>query len=118
MTPTYREKIRSIAALFLKLGIIGFGGPLAHIGLMEDAYVKRRQWTTREEFLEGLAVCNLLPGPTSTQLSIYLGYLYGGFLGGLVSGTCFIAPAFLMVLLLSWAYIQYGALPVVSALKV
>lgn len=118
MPSTYRQKIRSIAALFLKLGIIGFGGPLAHIGLMEDAYVKRRQWTTREEFLEGLAVCNLLPGPTSTQLSIYLGYLYGGFLGGLVSGTCFIAPAFLMVLILSWAYIQYGALPVVGALFV
>ncbi len=118
MTQTYRQRIRSIAALFLKLGIIGFGGPLAHIGLMEDAYVKRRQWTTREEFLEGLAVCSLLPGPTSTQLSIYLGYLYGGFLGGLISGTCFIAPAFVMVLLLSWVYIQYGTLPVVGALFV
>ena len=118
MTQTYRQKLRSIAALFLKLGIIGFGGPLAHIGLMEDAYVKRRQWTTREEFLEGLAVCNLLPGPTSTQLSIYLGYLYGGIPGGLVSGTCFIAPAFVLVLILSWAYIQYGALPAVDALFV
>jgi len=118
MTQTYRQKLRSIAALFLKLGIIGFGGPLAHIGLMEDAYVKRRQWTTREEFLEGLAVCNLLPGPTSTQLSIYLGYLYGGIVGGLVSGSCFIAPAFVMVLILSWAYIQYGALPAVGALFV
>ncbi len=118
MTPTYWQKLRSIAALFLKLGIIGFGGPLAHIGLMEDAYVKRRQWTTREEFLEGLAVCNLLPGPTSTQLSIYLGYLYGGIAGGLVSGICFIAPAFVLVLILSWAYIQYGALPAVSALFV
>lgn len=118
MTPTDRQKLRSIAALFLKLGIIGFGGPLAHIGLMEDAYVKRRRWTTREEFLEGLAVCNLLPGPTSTQLSIYLGYLYGGIAGGLVSGSCFIAPAFVLVLILSWAYIQYGALPAVSALFV
>ncbi len=118
MTQTYWQKLRSIAALFIKLGIIGFGGPLAHIGLMEDTYVKRRQWTTREEFLEGLAVCNLLPGPTSTQLSIYLGYLYGGIPGGLVSGTCFIAPAFVMVLILSWAYIQYGALPDVSALFV
>ncbi|HVB20611.1 MAG TPA: chromate efflux transporter [Ktedonobacteraceae bacterium] len=118
MAQTYWQKLRSIAALFLRLGIIGFGGPLAHIGLMEDAYVKRRQWTTREEFLEGLAVCNLLPGPTSTQLSIYLGYLYGGIPGGLVSGTCFIAPAFVLVLILSWAYIQYGALPAVDALFV
>ena len=118
MTQNDRQKLRSIAGLFLKLGIIGFGGPLAHIGLMEDAYVKRRRWTTREEFLEGLAVCNLLPGPTSTQLSIYLGYLYGGIPGGLVSGTCFIAPAFVLVLILSWAYIQYGALPAVGALFV
>ncbi len=113
---TYRQKMLAIASLFLKLGIIGFGGPLAHIGLMEDDCVKRRQWTTQEEFLEGLAVCNLLPGPTSTQLSIYLGYLYGGILGGIVSGACFIGPAFLLVLFLSWAYFQYGAIPTVAAL--
>lgn len=109
-------RLGGLAALFLRLGIIGFGGPLAHVGLMEDQVVKRRQWTTREQFLEGLAICNLLPGPTSTQLSIYLGYLRAGPLGGLVSGSCFIGPAFVMVALLAFVYIQYGAIPQVGAL--
>lgn len=114
--PGARPQPGAIAALFLRLGIIGFGGPLAHIGLMEDQCVARRHWVTREQFLEGLAICNLLPGPTSTQLSMYLGYLCAGPLGGLVSGACFIAPAFLLVLGLAWAYVQYGALPQVGAL--
>jgi len=107
-----------VAALFLRLGIIGFGGPLAHISLMEDECVRRRKWVTREEFLEGLAICNLLPGPTSTQLSIYLGYLRAGVAGGLISGTCFIAPAFVLVLILAWIYTQYARLPAVGALFV
>ena len=115
-TSTRPQRLGALAALFLRLGVIGFGGPLAHIGLMEDQCVTRRKWATREQFLEGLAICNLLPGPTSTQLSIYLGYLRAGTLGGLVSGACFIFPAFLLVLLLAWAYIQYGALPQVGAL--
>ena len=110
------RRLGGLAALFLRLGVIGFGGPLAHVGLMEDQVVKRRQWTTREQFLEGLAICNLLPGPTSTQLSIYLGYLRAGPLGGLVSGSCFIGPAFVMVALLAFVYIQYGAIPQVGAL--
>jgi chromate transporter len=109
-------RLGGLAALFLRLGIIGFGGPLAHVGLMEDQVVKRRQWATREQFLEGLAICNLLPGPTSTQLSIYLGYLRAGTLGGLVSGSCFIFPAFVLVALLAFVYIQYGAIPQVGAL--
>ena len=109
-------RLGGLAALFLRLGVIGFGGPLAHVGLMEDQVVNRRQWTTREQFLEGLAICNLLPGPTSTQLSIYLGYLRAGPLGGLVSGSCFIFPAFVLVALLAFVYIQYGAIPQVGAL--
>lgn len=117
-TPSIGERLRALAALFLRLGIVGFGGPLAHVGLMEDQCVTRRQWMTRQQFLEGLAICNLLPGPTSTQLSIYLGYLRAGPLGGLVSGSCFIFPAFVLVLLLSWVYVQYGALPQVNALFV
>lgn len=110
------QRLQALAALFLRLGVIGFGGPLAHIGLMEDHCVTRRQWVTRQQFLEGLAICNLLPGPTSTQLSMYLGYLRAGLLGGLVSGACFIFPAFVLVLALAWAYGQYGALPQVGAL--
>jgi chromate transporter len=117
-TPGLGPRLRALVALFLRLGVVGFGGPLAHLGLMEDQCVTRRQWVTRQQFLEGLAICNLLPGPTSTQLSIYLGYLRAGPLGGLVSGACFIFPAFVLVLLLAWAYIQYGALPQVSALFV
>jgi chromate transporter len=116
--PGFGQRLRALAALFLRLGVIGFGGPLAHIGLMEDHCVTRRQWATRQQFLEGLAICNLLPGPTSTQLSIYLGYLRAGTLGGLVSGACFIFPAFVLVLLLAWAYVQYGSLPQVGALFV
>ncbi len=117
-TSGFGERLRSTAALFLRLGVIGFGGPLAHIGLMEDHCVTRRQWATRQQFLEGLAICNLLPGPTSTELSIYLGYLRAGVPGGMVSGACFIFPSFLLVLALAWAYGQYGALPQVSALFV
>ncbi len=116
--PGFWRRLRGLAALFLRLGVIGFGGPLAHVGLMEDQCVTRRQWATRQQFLEGLAICNLLPGPTSTQLSIYLGYLRAGPLGGLVSGACFIFPSFLLVLALAWAYIQYGTLPQVGALFV
>lgn len=113
-----RQRLSSLAALFLRIGIIGFGGPLAHIGLMEDECATRRHWVTREEFLEGLAICNLLPGPTSTQLSIYLGYLRAGPSGGIISGTCFIAPAFLLVLILTWVYVQYAVIPAVGALFV
>lgn len=110
------RRYREIAAVFLRLGIIGFGGPLAHIGLMEDQCVVRRKWLSREAFLEGLAVCNLLPGPTSTQLSMYLGYIRAGIVGGIISGSCFIAPAFVLVMILAWAYVQYGSLPAVGAL--
>ena len=112
------QRLGSLAALFLRLGIIGFGGPLAHIGLMEDEFATRRRWVTHEDFLEGLAICNLLPGPTSTQLSIYLGYLRTGPLGGIISGACFIAPAFVLVLILAWVYIQYAVIPAVGALFV
>ncbi|MFL5660941.1 MAG: chromate efflux transporter [Ktedonobacteraceae bacterium] len=113
-----KRRLREIVAVFLRLGIIGFGGPLAHIGLMEDECVTRRQWLTRETFLEGLALCNLFPGPTSTQLTIYLGYMRAGLVGGVLSGTCFIFPAFLFVLVLAWAYMQYGTLPAIGALFV
>jgi len=109
------QRLRSLIVVFSRLGAIGFGGPLAHIGLMEDECVVRREWMSREVFLEGLAICNLLPGPTSTQLSIYLGYVRAGAVGGLTSGACFIVPAFVVVLVLSWAYFQYGTLPVTGA---
>ncbi len=117
--PTVRAAsgpLREVAALFLKLGVIGFGGPTAHIAMMEEEVVRRRRWLSREHFLDALAVTNMVPGPNSTEMAIHLGYLRAGVLGGVVAGLCFIGPAFLLMLVLSWAYVQYGTLPAVGAL--
>lgn len=117
--PTVRAAsgpLREVAALFLKLGVIGFGGPTAHIAMMEEEVVRRRRWLRREHFLDALAVTNMVPGPNSTEMAIHLGYLRAGVLGGVVAGLCFIGPAFLLMLVLSWAYVQYGTLPAVGAL--
>ena len=103
--------LREIARLFLRLGVVGFGGPAAHIALMEDAVVHRRKWVKRQHFLDALSVTNMVPGPNSTELAIHVGYLRAGVLGGLVSGTCFILPAFLLMLALSWAYFEFGSVP-------
>ena len=82
-----------LAAVFLKLGAIGFGGPAAHIAMLESEVVTRRQWISRSTFLDLLGVTNLLPGPSSTELAIYIGYLRGGWLGLIIAGGCFIFPA-------------------------
>ena len=78
---------------------------------MEDAVVHRRKWVKRQHFLDALSVTNMVPGPNSTELAIHVGYLRAGVLGGLVSGTCFILPAFLLMLALSWAYFEFGSVP-------
>jgi len=106
-----RARLGEIARAFLRLGFVAFGGAAAHIGLMEEEFVRRRKWLTREEFLDRLGAVNLLPGPTSTEMAIYLGELRGGFPGLLVSGACFILPAAFMTVGLAWAYVKYGALP-------
>lgn len=103
--------MQEIVVLFLRLGSIGFGGPQAHIAMMEDNCVKQRKWVTPEEFTEALTVCNLLPGPTSTQLAIWLGYRRGGSFGGILAGIGFILPAFLLLLGLTWFYFRYGTRP-------
>ncbi len=100
--------------LFLKLGFTGFGGPLVHIAMMEDEVVEKRKWLAKEQFMEGLAVCQLLPGPASTQLGIYIGYVRGGFLGSIVAGAGFILPAFLIIVGLSWLYFRYETFPQVE----
>ncbi|MFZ0035463.1 MAG: chromate efflux transporter [Sedimentisphaerales bacterium] len=105
------QKLTEVAALFLKLGTIAFGGPAAHISIMHDETVKKRKWLNNQEFLDLVGAANLIPGPTSTEMAIYIGFLRAGWLGLIVGGLCFIVPAMLIVLLLAWLYVRYGAIP-------
>jgi chromate transporter len=103
--------LTEVAGLFLKLGTIAFGGPAAHIAMMEDEVVRRRRWLSREKFLDLLGATNLIPGPNSTELAIHIGHQQAGWAGLLVAGCCFILPAALIVTAFAWAYVRYGALP-------
>src|SRR5947209_11880936 len=103
-----------VAGLFLRLGFTAFGGPAAHIALMRDEIVRRRQWIDDARFMDMVGVANLVPGPSSTELAIYLGYLRAGWPGLLIAGVCFIVPAMAIVLALAWAYVTYGALPQIN----
>jgi chromate transporter len=100
-----------VAKLFLKLGTIAFGGPAAHIAMMHNEMSRRRRWVSEERFLDLLGAANLIPGPSSTELAIYLGYEHAGWKGLISAGVCFILPAMLMVLAIAWAYVNYGATP-------
>jgi chromate transporter len=100
-----------LARLFLKLGTIAFGGPAAHVAMMEDEVVRRRGWMTREQFLDYYGATNLIPGPNSTELAIHIGHARAGWPGLLVAGTCFIIPAALIVTAIAWGYVRYGSLP-------
>ena len=104
-----------LARLFLRLGTTAFGGPAAHIAMMEDQVVRQRGWISREEFLDLVAACNLIPGPNSTELAIHIGHRKAGWRGLLVAGACFILPAALIVGAIAWAYVRWGALPEVGA---
>jgi chromate transporter len=116
MNKSSLNRLTEIAKLFLKLGIIGFGGPVAHIAMIEDEVVKRRQWLTQEHFLDLLGVTNLIPGPNSTEIAIHIGYIYAGWLGLIIAGVCFILPAVLITGLFAWLYVNYGTLPQVLPL--
>jgi chromate transporter len=109
-------RLKELARLFLRLGTVGFGGPQAHIAMIHDEAVVQRGWFTEEQFLEGVAICEMLPGPASTQMGIYTGYIRAGQLGALVAGICFIFPAFLIVLTLSWAYFRFQGVPQIDDL--
>jgi chromate transporter len=106
--------LSEIARVFLKLGVVGFGGPAAHVALMRQEVVERRGWLTEEAFLDYLAASNLLPGPTSTELAIHIGHDRAGWRGLLVAGSCFIVPASLIVSAAAWGYVRYGTLPAVE----
>ena len=110
-TAPHRERLAEVGGLFLKLGLIAFGGPAAHIAMMRDEAVRRRRWVSDQQFLDLLGASNLIPGPTSTELAIYLGFTRAGWQGLVLAGVCFILPAMLLVLVLAWAYVRYGATP-------
>ncbi|MBL9126408.1 MAG: chromate transporter, partial [Verrucomicrobiales bacterium] len=100
-----------VVGLFLRLGLTAFGGPAAHIAMLEDEVVRRRQWLTREEFLDLLGATNLIPGPNSTELAIHIGYRRAGWPGFALAGLGFILPAMVLVTAIAWAYVRFGTLP-------
>ena len=104
----------TLALLFLRLGTTAFGGPAAHIAMMEDEVVRRRRWLTHDEFLDLLGATNIIPGPNSTELAIHIGHQQAGWPGLLVAGVSFILPAVLIVAAFAWAYVRYGSLPQVA----
>jgi len=108
--------LRDVALLFLKLGTVGFGGPAAHIAMMRQEVVERRHWLSETEFLDLLGAANLIPGPSSTELAIHIGFRRCGWPGLIVAGACFILPAACMVTVIAWAYQRYHSLPQVAGL--
>ncbi|HZP45610.1 MAG TPA: chromate efflux transporter [Candidatus Binataceae bacterium] len=105
------RELVELMRLFFRLGVTAFGGPAAHIAMMEDEVVRRRQWLTREAFLDMISACNLIPGPNSTEMAIHIGHRRAGFVGLLVAGISFIVPAASITIVLAWAYVRFGHLP-------
>ena len=110
-TEIREASLGQIALVFLKLGTIAFGGPAAHFAMMEQEFVRRRKWITEAEFLDRLATANLIPGPSSTEVAIFVGQLKRGWRGLIVAGCCFIIPAAAIVSVIAWAYVRFGSLP-------
>lgn len=111
-----RTSLVELAALFGKLGTIAFGGPAAHVAMMDDEVVRRRRWLTREQFLDYVGATNLIPGPNSTELAIHIGHARAGWPGLIVAGASFILPAMLIVGVIAAIYVEYGALPEVAGI--
>jgi chromate transporter len=114
MTESFASSWKEIALNFLKVGATAYGGP-AIMGVMQAEFQERRQWTSKPRFLEGMALVNVLPGATATQLGIFLGYVRGGWWGGLLAGLCFAAPAFVVMLALTVAYAAFGMNPILRS---
>ena len=106
--------LREVAAVFCKLGMIGFGGPAVVIGMLEDDVVRRRGWITRERLLDLVGATNIIPGPNAVEMCMHLGHVRAGWMGLLVAGVGFIVPAALCSTALAWAYVEYGTLPQVQ----
>src|SRR5713101_4220296 len=106
-----RVPLPKFVGYFLWLGTVGFGGPIALAGHMQQDLVDKRRWISEEDYVEGLALAQLAPGPLAAQLAIYLGYIRAGVLGATAVGVAFVLPSFLMVLGLSAAYVRFGGLP-------
>ncbi len=107
-TSTQAQRIREVALFFLRLGFTAFGGPAAHIAMMHAEVVEKRKWLDEQRFLDLLGGANMIPGPTSTELAIFLGFERAGWVGLVLGGACFILPAMLIVLALAWAYVRFG----------
>jgi len=110
------SRLKEIALVFLKLGTTAFGGPAAHVAMMDDEIVKKRKWLEEDKFLDLYGATNLIPGPNSTELAIHLGYERGGWLGLIIAGVCFILPAMLIVTVFAAIYMLYGSLPEISGI--
>jgi chromate transporter len=111
MKPAPPQPLKEVAALFLKLGIISFGGPAAHTAMMHSEVVERRKWLNDQEFLDLMGATNLIPGPNSTEMAIHVGFLQAGWPGLIAAGLSFILPAMLIVLAVAWAYVKFGSTP-------
>src|SRR5579883_464016 len=109
-----KPELREIAVSFLRLGTIAFGGPAAHIAMMEDEFVRRRRWLSHQQFLDMLGATNLIPGPNSTEMAIHIGHQRAGWKGLILAGVCFIAPAMAIVMAAAWAYVRLGSMPQVQ----
>lgn len=106
-----KQRLKEVATLFFKLGSIAFGGPAAHIAMMEDEVVKKRKWMSHEHFLDLIGATNLIPGPNSTEMTMHCGHERAGWKGLIVAGGAFIFPAVTITLIFAWLYQQYGQLP-------
>ncbi len=114
--PPSGQSLAEVALVFLRLGTMAFGGPAAHVAIMEQEFVRRRKWLSHQQFLDMLGAVNLIPGPNSTEMAIYMGYLRAGWPGLLLGGVCFILPAMLMVAGLAWGYAVYDNFPEIAGL--
>src|SRR5437763_5875255 len=106
--PAY--SLAQLVAYALRLGTLGFGGPVALVGYMHRDLVERRKWISESDYKEGLALAQLMPGPLAAQLAIYLGYVHHRILGATLVGVAFVLPSFLMVSVLGWTYVHFGGL--------